>query len=253
MSRLAPLLLLATLGLAASAPARAAEPTAAPPPAGHAVAAAALGAAREARRAGDAAAELAELRRAVAADPAWDLPRLDLAELLLRDGLGAAAARELLSPPGLQSASPRFPRLRGAAEEQLGDELAAVAAYGQALALRDDPDLRLHRAVLMARSGSQAQALAEAERVRDANPGEVLARSLLADLYEQAGRRAEAEAELRWLVGAAPFDPAPLRRLSGFLARAGDAAGAATAEEAARARNGRAARNLRPLLPDARR
>jgi len=251
--RLAPLLLLAALGAAATAPAARAAEGQATAAAGHVAAAAALGAARQARRGGDAATEQAELRRAVAADPGWDLPRLDLAELLLRDGGGAAAARELLTAPELQSASPRLPRLRGAAEEQLGDDLAAAAAYGQSLALRDDPDLRLHRAALLARSGSQAQALAEAERVRAASPGELLARSLLADLYEQAGRRAEAEAELRWLVGAAPGDPTPLRRLAAFLARGGEAAGAEAAEEAARARDGRAGRSLRPLLPDARR
>ncbi|MBI5069833.1 MAG: tetratricopeptide repeat protein [Deltaproteobacteria bacterium] len=237
------------IALLAAAPA--AQPT--PPPAGHVAAAGALAAAREAREAGDVPGAQALLRKAVAADPGWDLPRLDLAELLLSEGGAADAARQLLSAPGLQSASPRLPRLRGAAAEQLGDAEGAAAAYGEALSLRDDLDLRLHRAVLLARSGAGPQAQAEAERVRSERPGDLLARSLLADLYEQAGLRAEAEAELRWLAGAAPTDPAPLRRLAAFLARGGDAAGAEAAESAARARNGRAARSLRPLLPDPRR
>lgn len=245
----APLLLAA---LAAAAPADTAAPRP-PPPAGHLVAAALLASAREARQAGDSAAEQDRLRKAVEADPGWDLPRLDLAELLLRVEGSGAAARALLEVPGLPEGNPRLPRLRGAAAEQLGAVAAAAEAYQRALALRDDPDLRLHRAVLLARSGDGAEALAEAERVRAVHPGELLARSLLADLYEQAGRRAEAAEELRWLVAAAPADPAPLLRMAAFLARGGDAAGAAAAEEAARARNGRSARSLRPLLPDARR
>jgi len=152
----------------------------------------------------------------------------------------------------MRADNPRFPRLRGAALEQMGDDAGAAAAYGEALSIRDDAELRLRRALLLGRAGSRPEAIAELERLRAARPSDPMARSQLADLYEEAGRRAEAEAELRWLTAAAPADPAPLRRLARFLSRGGDAEQAARAEEAARSRE-RPLRPMRPLRPDGRR
>jgi predicted Zn-dependent protease len=241
------LLLLAAALAAAPAP-----PPAPPPPVGHVAAEAAMAEARSARERGDAAAEQVELARAVGADPGWDLPRLDLAELILREEGNGRAALELLPGPAQRPDNPRLPRLRGAALEQLGDDAGAAAAYAEALAVREDGELRLRRALLLARTGASAEAIAELERLRAARPRDPLPRSHLAELYEAAGRRAEAEAELRWLGAASPADPAPLRRLARFLSRGGDAARAAAAEQAARALE-KPVRAMRPLMPDGRR
>ncbi len=217
-----------------------------PPPAGHVLALQALASARAAAAAGDRAAQRRELSRAVEADPGWDLPRLDLAELLLRDGGEATAALALLDAPGMRPGNPRLPRLRAVALEQAGDPAGAIRAYADALALSDDPDLGLRRATLLAEAGRRDEALDELERVRTAHPREPLVHSRLAELYEAAGRRAEAAAELRWLAAAAPRDPTPQLRLARFYRRGGDVDRAALAEEAARALDP-PPRVLRPL------
>lgn len=222
------------------------------PPPGNTAAQVALSAARAARERGDAEAERLELARAVSADPGWDLPRIDLAEVLLRDAGDGSAALALLDAPTLRADNPRLQRLRGAALEQTGDGAGAVAAYAEALRLRDDDELRLRRAMLLESGGQGAEAIAELERLRAVRPADPRPRSHLADLYEAAGRRSEAEAELRWLAAAAPAAPAPLYRLARFLARGGDGEGAARVDREARARE-RPARAMRPLMPDGRR
>lgn len=230
----------------------AAAPASPAPPPGSDAARAALSAARAARERGDAAAERLELARAVSADPGWDLPRIDLAEVLLRDAGDGNAALALLDGPGLRGDNPRLQRLRGAAREQAGDGEGAVAAYAAALALRDDDELRLRRAMLLAGLGRGPEAIVELERLRAVRPADPRPRSQLAELYEAAGRRAEAEVELRWLAAAAPAAPAPLYRLARFLARGGDSEGAERVDRAARALE-RPTRAMRPLMPDGRR
>jgi len=229
----------------------AAAPATPVPLPGSAAAQAALSAARAARERGDAAAERLELARAVSADPEWDLPRIDLAELLLRDAGDGNAALALLDGTGLHVENPRLLRLRGAALEQTGDGEGAAAAYAAALALRDDDELRLRRAMLLESLGRAPEAIVEMERLRAVRPADPRPRSQLAELYESAGRRVEAEAELRWLAAAAPAAPAPLYRLARFLARGGDAEGADRADRAARTLE-RPARAMRPLMPDGR-
>jgi len=246
------LLALLPLALACAAPKPPAAPAAAPaaPARDHLAASAAVAAARSARAGGDGAGERARLQEAVRADPEWDLPRLDLAEILLRDEADASAAFSLLDG-GARSDNPRLHRLRGQALEQAGEERQAAQAYGRALSLRDDVELRLRRGLILHRLGAGADAIAELEEVRAVRPGEALARGHLADLYEAAGRRREAEEELRWLVAAAPADPAPLRRLAAFLERGGEPGRAEAAERAARALE-TPRRALRPLRPDGR-
>jgi tetratricopeptide (TPR) repeat protein len=235
------------LACAAPRPPPPPAPAAAAPVRDHLAASAAVDAARAARAAGDAAAERVRLQEAVEADPEWDLPRLALAEILLRDEADAAGALALLEGEA-RGDNPRLPRLRGQALEAAGEELQAAQAYERALALRDDPELRLRRGLILSRIGPRAEAIAELERVRAVRPAEALARGQLADLYEADGRRPEAEAELRWLVAAAPAEPAPLLRLAAFLARAGEPERALAAEQAARALEG-PRRALRPLMP----
>jgi len=245
------LLLAPALALACTAPRPptppAPAPAAAAPVRDHLAASAAAAEARAARAAGDPAGERARLQEAVRADPDWDLPRLDLAEILLREDADAASALARLDG-GARGDNPRLHRLRGQALEASGEELQAAQAYERALALRDDAELRLRRGLILARTGPGAEAIAELERVREARPAEALARGQLAELYEAAGRRPEAEAELRWLVAASPADPAALLRLAAFLTRAGEPERALAAEQAARALEA-PRRALRPLMP----
>jgi predicted Zn-dependent protease len=112
--------------------------------------------------------------------------------------------------------------------------------------------VRLRRALLLPGLGRGAEQVAELERVRAARPDEAAARARLAELYEQAGRQAETEAELRWLAEQADR-PEPWRRLAAFLTRSGQVALAKSAEaRAAELEPPPAKRSLRPLPPSSR-
>ncbi|HTP53307.1 MAG TPA: hypothetical protein VMK42_21635 [Anaeromyxobacteraceae bacterium] len=218
---------------------------------GHAEAASAMAMARAARLSRERARAEDWLSLAVAADPDWILPRVELADLLLADesGPGAAtSALRLLSAPSLQAqTNPRLYRLLGQARARLGDVNGAIAAWARSLELSDDLDLRLLRAALLRdQPGGAAEAVIELERVRDARPGDRAARSLLAEAYEAAGRRAEAEAELLWLASAPPPSAAALRRLARFYERGNDRWRAEEAERAAQSVE-KPSRRMRPL------
>jgi tetratricopeptide (TPR) repeat protein len=219
-------------------------PAPAPPPVD---VAAELDAARAARAGGDDAAAREHLERAVDADATLVDARLDLAELLLERAADLPRAETLLDEArALRGADAREERLRGAALEARGDERGAVAAYERALAREADPDLLLRRAVLLRRLGREEEAVRAFEELERARPNDLTAKVHLAELYESLGRSAQAEAELRALVAAAPQNPAPLRRLAAFFRRRGDARGAKRAEADA-ARVAAPARALRPL------
>jgi len=203
-------------------------------------AASAMDMARAALTSGDRAAARDWLGLAIAADPDWALPRVALADLLLAGDGGASdaenAARLLERAARTLPTSPRLYRLLGEARARLGDAGGAAAAWAQSLALAEDPSLRLARAALLRdQPGRGPEAIAELEKVRAVRPNDAAARSLLAEAYEAADRRAEAEAELRWLVAVSPGSAVPLRRLARFLERGHDPVRAAEAEEAARA------------------
>jgi len=231
------------------------DPGAPAPPRGHADAASAMAVARAARASGDLRSARDWLAFAVESDPAWELPRVDLADLLLASDRGAGASnasvRLLEGAASTPSQNPRLYRLLGEARARLGQLSDAAAIWARGLALVDDPSLRLARAALLRElPGRLDEAIAEAERVRAARPRDPAPRSLLAEAYEAAGRRAEAEAELRWLAETSPSSAAAFRRLARFYARTNEEARAAEAERAARAAE-RPARPLRTLKPGA--
>jgi predicted Zn-dependent protease len=206
--------------------------------------------AREARAAGDPDVARAQLEQAIEEAPAWDLPRLELVEILLVEGGEGDAERAaaLLAGP-VREDNPRAHVLRGQVAELRGDDPGAAAAYAQALLLRADPDVRIRRALVLARLGREEEGIAELEKVRDERPSDAVARVRLAELYERGGRLAAAEAELVALARAAPGRAAPWERLAAFYDRAGEPARAREAESRARAAEGRRDRELRPLLP----
>jgi predicted Zn-dependent protease len=133
-----------------------------------------------------------------------------------------------------------------------GDLAAAEAADARLLAAADDPVVRLRRALLLERLGRDAEAIAELERLRAADPAQAGVRARLAERYEAVGRLGDAEAELRSLAEATPERPEGWRRLAAFCARHGLAEQASAAEARAREAEARPRRELRPLRPSAR-
>jgi predicted Zn-dependent protease len=125
------------------------------------------------------------------------------------------------------------------------------AAPGR-LAAADDPGTSLARALALERQGRDAEAIAELERLRAADPGQAGVRARLAERYEAMGRLEEAEAELRGLAEATPGRPEGWRRLAAYCARTGQFEKAHAAEVRVTEAEARPRRQLRPLLPTGR-
>ncbi len=92
----------------------------------------------------------------------------ELGDLLVADetDLDRAGAMLLAIPaghPGRDAALGRLAELRG-------DPETAQAAYARHLAVADDPEIRLRRALALERLGRDAEAIAELERLRAADP-----------------------------------------------------------------------------------
>jgi tetratricopeptide (TPR) repeat protein len=147
--------------------------------------------------------------------------------------------------PGLAAGRPAEPGADPAADE---------AAFARRLAVADDPEARLGRALALERLGRDAEAITELERLRAADPGHAGVRARLAERYEAVGRLDEAELELRTLAGASPARPEGWRRLAAFCRRHGLGARAREAEAAAREVEAQARphRELRSLSPSGR-
>jgi thioredoxin-like negative regulator of GroEL len=204
---------------------------------------------RQLRAEGDLAGARARLEAAHAAAPSLEDVRLELAELLVSDGAEPERAAALLG--GVAARGPRFHLAEAALEEIRGDDAAAEAAYGRALAEQPDPDVRVRRALLLDRLGRAQEALAELELVRAERPGDAFAGLRRAELYEVARRLEEAEAELLALAEAQPERPQGWERLARFYERTGRPADARSALGRARDASG-GERVLRPLLPSRR-
>jgi Flp pilus assembly protein TadD len=204
---------------------------------------------RSAREAGDLVQARASFEEAAAADPSWDLPRLDLAELLVGDGVELDGVAALLDQAqAVRSDNPRLYQIRGSLLELQRDDTGAAESYERALALRDDPDLRCRRARVLARLHREGEAMAELEQVRRARPQNWSARVDLAELYEGAGKLKPAEAELVSASAVAPEQAGPLTALVRFYERHGKKKQAAKVKQRLRELE-RPDRRLRPLGP----
>jgi len=244
----------AVLAACASTPPLPSDPlpsAAVPPPATLPGSDALLADARALRAAGDAALARARLEEALAAAPSRDDVRIELAELLVADGDDPPRAETVLAGVRRRTVDARWDLACARLAELRGDDDAAQAAYGRALFVREDLDIRLRRALALERLGRADEAARELERARSARPQDLAVRARLAELYEAAGRLAEAEAELVTAARAAPERAAGWTRLARFYERAGRQADADRADARARAA-GRPSRNLRPLLPSRR-
>lgn len=208
-----------------------------------------LARARQLRAEGDLAGARARLEAAHQQAPGAEDVRLELADVLVADGgeLGRAA---ILLGPVRETGDGRTSLVRARLFEARGDDAAAAAAYFTALATRDDPDVRLRRALVLARAGRAGEAIGELERLRADRPADAFARARLAEAYEAAGRWGEAEAELRWAAELQPDRPAGWDRLAQFYARAGREREAREAAARGQGSAGsRPERALRPLPP----
>jgi predicted Zn-dependent protease len=207
-----------------------------------------LARARALRAEGDLGGARARLDDALEADPESSGVRLELADVLVAEGLELDRAASLLD--GLaELPDGRVSLVRARLCEARADDPGAAAAYGEALALADDPEVRLRRALALERLGRTADEIVELERLRALRPGDVFTRAHLGDAYAEVGRRGEAETELRWVAEAQPDRSAGWLRLARFYERAGRPREAREAAERARAAGGGHERALRPLLP----
>jgi len=233
---------------AAPTPSPVATPPAAPPTPAPARADVLVARARALRAEGDVASARARLEAAFEAAPESDEVRLELADLLIVDGGDLDRAEALLAPVHA-AGDGRLLLVLGRLADARGDDEGAVVAYGEALAVLDDPNARLRRALALERLDRRGEAIAELERLRPDRPSDPFVRGRLADLYEGTGRFHEAEAELRWLAELAPDRAAGWNRLARFYDRTGHPREAREAAARARATGGRQERALRPLLP----
>jgi predicted Zn-dependent protease len=222
-----------------------------PPPATVPGSDALLADARTLRAAGDAALARARLEEALAAAPTRDDVRIELAELLVADGSDVARAEAVLAGVRRRAVDARWDLACARLAELRGDDEVAQAAYGRALFVGEDADVRLRRALALERLGRPDDAARELERARAARPQDLAVRARLAELYEAAGRLPEAETELVTAARASPERAASWTRLARFYERAGRPADAERADAKARAA-ARPSRNLRPLLPSRR-
>jgi predicted Zn-dependent protease len=122
-------------------------------------------------------------------------------------------------------------------------------ACARELAVADDPERRLRRALALEQLGRDAEAIVELERLREAEPSRAAARVRLAERYEAVGRLTESETELRELARERADRPEGWRRLAAFCVRHGFTESARGAEARAREAEARPRRELRPLLP----
>jgi putative PEP-CTERM system TPR-repeat lipoprotein len=181
-------------------------------------------------------------KRTLARDP------LERARALAPDDptvLRALVALALAEPAPEQArtiarqAQQRLPRqplgweLEGEIEAQLGNRVAAAAAYGKALERRPTPAaaVTLHRALL---ASDAAEARRFEARWRDAHPADAFFLAHLAETAQGAGRLAEAEAHYRSALAAQPDNPYVMNNLAELLLQRKDPGALALAESAAR-------------------
>lgn len=198
-----------------AAPAQAASPVAPPP--------APLEAALAREAGGDDAGALADLEALVRTRPAWELPRLEAARLLLKLGQAPQRAQRHLDVAGaLAPANPRVHYLQGLLWEEQGHTWAALQALERALSYRPAyDDARLRAAGLYVARGDWLRAELNYGLLARAHPDWLQVRLQLAHVLEQQGRVADAERGLLQLRSEQPSHPLVLRRLAELYERTG--------------------------------
>ncbi|MBL8920663.1 MAG: tetratricopeptide repeat protein [Myxococcaceae bacterium] len=199
---------------------------------------------------GNDAQALAQVEALVAADPTWDLCRLEAARLGLKLGVGLERAgwhsdiARSLTPE-----NPRAHYLWALTQDEAGRREEATRALEVALALRHDfPDARLRLAGLLSAQARWKEAAREWSRYLESAPQASGARLQLAQALAESGQRKAAEAELRALLRLDALRPVALRKLAELLHREGRHEEARQLEK----RLSPPRRELRSLKPSAR-
>jgi len=175
--------------------------------------------------AGDTAAALAEVQSIIDSSPAWELPRLEAARLMLKLGgeLDRAEA-ELDVACALAPTNPRCHYLRGLLYEERGEPRLAAQAYEMALFYRPSyEEARFRAAGLWMGQGDWLKAEYHYRLLSKARPEWVQVRLLLAQVLEQQGRQEDAERELLAARQFQPDSPLVVRRLAELYERTGRA------------------------------
>ncbi|MCE9670398.1 tetratricopeptide repeat protein [Myxococcus stipitatus] len=171
--------------------------------------------------AGDDTAALSALEALVAAQPQWELPRLEAARLLLK--LGGAPERAEAHLDVATRVAPTNPRawyLQGLMWEERGNPLQATRSYEKAVQHRASfEEARFRLGGLWASLGDLLKAELHLRYLARARPEWVQVRLQLAEVLEKQGRPLDAEAELLAARGFQPTSPLVLRRLADFYER----------------------------------
>ncbi|MFO1237359.1 MAG: sulfotransferase [Alphaproteobacteria bacterium] len=177
-----------------------------------------------AAQAGNAAKAADYLARSLAADPANQRTRANLAKLRLDAG-EAAEAERLTAPAAVPAPAPDLLRLRGDILKNLGRSAEAVAAYEAAVAAQPDFAEAWNNLGNARRERSDLSgAIAALDRARRLAPDLAAAHLSLARVLIEAGRGGEALAVLDARLAAAPADNAALAEKGIALTRLGRAA-----------------------------
>ncbi len=173
--------------------------------------------------------------RAQVASPAWGLPKIELAELLARQGGQADRVLQLIEQAvPLEPQNPRMYHVRALALLEQGNARDAEAAERSALAIRAEfTEAARTLAQALWEQGRRDEALAALKALSDQHPDDSALRATYVDKLSEAGRAVEAEKELRRLTAEQPRNPVWHRRLARTLDGEGFAKEAS--EERARA------------------
>ncbi|WP_426752570.1 tetratricopeptide repeat protein [Myxococcus sp. Y35] len=172
---------------------------------------------------GNDAGALAALDALIRAQPAWELPRLEMARLLLKTG-GALEQAESHLDAALQQAphNPRAWYLRGLLWEERDDRRQAVQAYEQAVKLRASyEDARFRLGTLWFDLGDWLKSELHYRYLARLKPEWVQVRLQLAGVLEKQERLLDAEKELLAARDYQPSSPLVLKRLADFYERTG--------------------------------
>jgi predicted Zn-dependent protease len=204
---------------------------------------------------GDLAAAASYLDRAQMSSPRWGLPKVELADVLLKQGVVDRALELLAAAEPLEPQNPRLLHLRAVGLAQKMDARGAEAAERAALALRVDyAEAEETLAQALWDQGKRDEAVQVWQALAQHHPEDTAARATLVERLLDAGKAVDAEKELRQLTADQPKNPVWHRR----LARALDSQG--MADEAADERKKAAELSGEPIpkrklrrLPDSKR
>jgi tetratricopeptide (TPR) repeat protein len=173
--------------------------------------------------AGDTAGALAGVEAVMNTFPAWELPRIEAARLLLKLGGELERAEAHLDvASALAPGNPRAHYLRGLLWEERGQPLLAAQAYELALLYRASyEEARFRVAGLWMSQGDWLKAEYHFRLLAKARPEWVQVRLLLAQVLERQERLEDAEQELLVARQLQPENPMAIRRLAELYERTG--------------------------------